>query len=241
MSNVSSKRKKKVSVNPAKNTQHQRTLSEEKKSDDLTPSKTASTEKINDLDKNRLKNWKLRRELKKALNSDLSPKKNTANEAAVEELPKKQKGKNLKKHSSQKDEEKVAQENIVEDDNTDDAKETMNETDSVQESVRENDVDTLKNDPDQEYAPDRMELLKFKAHKGLRKLAYKLLMIDFIKNVLIPKTRSILAFWWGQLKNQGVGRIVFIAVSLVIIFAFIVPPMWGAIESYRSGIWRMFG
>lgn len=234
MSNVSSTRKKKVSVNPAKNTQHQRTLSEEK-SDDLTPSKTASTEKINDLDKNRLKNWKLRRELKKALNSDLSPKKDTANEAAVEELSKKQKGKNIKKHSSQKDEEKVTQEDVVVDDSADNA-----ENDNI-DNDREVEIEALKNDPEQEYASDRMELLKFKAHKGLRKLAYKLLMINFIKNVLIPKIRSILAFWWGQLKNQGVGRITFITVSLVIIFAFIVPPMWGAIESYRSGIWRMFG
>ena len=236
MSNVSSTRKKKVSVNPAKNTQHQRTLSEEKKSDDPTLSKTSSTEKINDLDKNRLKNWKLRRELKKALNSDLSPKKNAENETAAEELPKKQKGKNIKKHSSQKDEEKVAQENIVVDDSADDA-----ENDDNIDNDREVEIETLKNDPEQEYASDRMELLKFKAHRGLRKLAYKLLMINFIKNVLIPKLRSVLIFWWRQLKNQGVGRIAFITVSLVIIFALIVPPMWGAIESYRSGIWRMFG
>ena len=236
MSNVSSTRKKKVSVNPAKNSQHQRTLSEEKKSDDLTPSKTASTEKINDLDKNRLKNWKLRRELKKALNSDLSPKKNAENKTAAEELPKKQKGKNIKKHSSQKDEEKVAQENVVVDDSADDA-----ENDDNIDNDREVEIETLKNYPEQEYASDRMELLKFKAHRGLRKLAYKLLMINFIKNVLIPKLRSILIFWWRQLKNQGVSRIAFITVSLVIIFAFIVPPMWGAIESYRSGIWRMFG
>lgn len=193
-------KKNKKSVNPAKNAVIENKALHTNNSHLKTDTKKSADPF--DLDKNRLKNWKLRRELKKSINNDTktaSVQKKKNNSSKIEVKPQNKENENSRTET--------------------------NETD-IDESTVEDSIE-------QDYAPEKVELFKQKIHSKVGKMLKRF--------SVIPALKSILVFWWLRLKELNITQVVFILVSAVIIFAFIVPPLWSAIDFYRSGLWRIFG
>lgn len=220
-------RNKKQSVNPAKNAaiQKQSQIAKESKTSSSSykqPSgeKTADKsnyEKVNNLDKNKLKNRKLRRELKKALNSDSTtlPKKKTSSQSSEDTEVKTVKP--SKKNDLSKNNSKTLEVNDVNDDK---------ELEPV-----------IEDDPEQEHAPERVEFVKQHFHLTIGSSISKALK----KISPFPALKSIVQFWGKQFKKLSISQVAFLVVSVAIVFAFVVPPVWSAIEFYRSGMWSLFG
>lgn len=91
-------------------------------------------------------------------------------------------------------------------------------------SVQENKEDDIEQEP----APHKVEQVKEKFHKTIMRKP-------------LNSLKSIVLFWTGQFKKITLGQAFFLIVSIAIIFAFVVPPVWSAIDFYRSGMWKLFG
>lgn len=236
MSNTGT-RKPKKSVNPAKNAELRKNTAitaSESKSNKGTPKtdtkqeiaepsrakknsskKSAKTEEANNLDG--LKNWKTRRQIKKALNTVHVPNKKQETPSKQEDVSEK-----LKKHSKKNKE-------IVDDKGLSHDDKDLNEQELALSE------ENFEEDLEQEYAPDQMEQLKSRFHSSVGRAIRKIFafLFAFVKRIALST--------WKFIKSLTPSQVVFFAVSILIILAFVVPPIISAVEMYRSGAWSIFG